>query len=69
MVASQRVGAALQRHPLMWSIVLTIVWLVAVHGLAELLAPGGRGTEGDLRAAAVNAGALLVPLAVIAVAG
>ncbi len=69
MVASRRVGAALQRHPLTWSIVLTIIWLVAVHGLAEVLTPGRRGTEGDLRAAAVNAGALVVPLAVIAVAG
>ena len=64
-----RVGVALERHPLLWSVVLTIGWLAAVHLLAELLVARRSGVEGNLRAAAVNVGALLVPLAVIAAAG
>lgn len=62
-------GAALERHPLPWSVVLTVIWLVVVHLLAQLLVAGRTGTYGDLRAAAVNVGALLVPLIVIVLAG
>ncbi|MGR7026176.1 CPBP family intramembrane glutamic endopeptidase [Geodermatophilus sp. URMC 62] len=69
MATHGRVGLTLEQHPLLWSVALTIGWLAVVHLLAELLVAGRSGVEGDLRAAGVNAGALLVPLAVIAAAG
>ena len=52
----------------MWSIAVTVLWLVVLHLLADALVGGAEG-PGELRMAAVNAGALAVPLAVIGLAG
>lgn len=62
-----RLGAALERRPILWSVALTVLWLVVVHLLGAVLVGGRDGAH--LRAAAVNAGVLAVPLAVVGLAG
>ena len=64
-----RLGAELERRPVLWSIALTVLWLAVVHLLGAALVAGQEGADADLRAAAVNAGALAVPLAIVGLTG
>ena len=49
-----RLGAELERRPVLWSIALTVLWLAVVHLLGAALVAGQEGADADLRAAAVS---------------